>query len=154
MQDREDARYHARCVFQRMLDEVFPRGAMCAVLEEVDGRLSANRLIGSTGRLLCSDARKKPNTGLWEYELLIDPRRAEQPTSEPFKVWISDVMPNTAVQGLWQADVLDDAGNRNQVLRLNANPPAHVRLSKRARAAVTRAYEPVLFPHGLGLSRN
>ena len=149
MQSSNDAAARERCSFQRKLDEVFPLGAMCAMLEDIDGRLQATGLLGTTGRLFCCDARRRSNTGPWEYQVLIDPRRSQKPAPECVRAWITGVIRNTAVQGLWEADVVDTSGDRHRLLRLNANPPAHLRPSKRMRTAVTKAHEATLFPNGL-----
>jgi hypothetical protein len=150
MRVSKDTLYQKRCSFQQTLDDAFPKGAMCAVLETVDGHLvGTHRLMGSTGRLFCCGARKRSSTGMWEYEVLIDRRKSEKTEEEPIRVWITDIMPNSAVDGLWDADVVDESGDRRRLLRLNAEPPAPVRPSKRMRSAVTKAYETELFPRGM-----
>lgn len=140
--------YAERCSFQRSLDAAFPRGAMCATLGTVDGQLRGTDLIGSTGRLFCCDARRSPGAGSWEYEILIDPRRSNKPTDQEARLWIRGLRRNPAVDGLWEAEIVDD-DEPQRLLRLNANPPAHLRPSKRVRTAVTRVHEDALFPHGV-----
>lgn len=146
MPSSNDDAYTERCLFQRALDDTFSRGAVCAVLEIINGRLQHTRLLGSTGRLFCSDARRRSSVGPWEYEVLIDSRRSEKPDGEPVRVWIREIVRNPAVEGLWEARVVGESG---QVLRLNASQPARARPSKRMRLAVTKVYESELFPTGL-----
>ncbi len=122
---------------------------MCAVLEEIDGRLQANRIVGSTGRLFCCDVRRTLGADRWEYQILIDPRRSDRGSAEPTRLWITGLVRKTTVEGLWEADVVAGAPNKRELLRLNANPPAHVRPSSRMRSLMTRIHEARLFPHGL-----
>jgi hypothetical protein len=145
----DDTTYGERCAFQQRLDEAFPRGAMCATLGRADGHLKGTVLLGSAGRIFCADARRSPESGRWEYRVLIDPRKSERLSAEPTFLWISGLNRNPAVNGLWEAEITEESGSERWLLRLNANPPAHLRPSKRARSAVTRVHEATLFPHGL-----
>ena len=144
--------YRARCEFQRMLDETFPQGAMCAVLEKVDGRLQAAFLLASTGRLFCSHAREA-GPGIWEYEVLIDPRKTPNTGEDPVRLWIRGPLRQTTVAGLYQADGAGPLGQADRIVRFNADPPAHIRPSRRMRAAVTEAHEQRLFPAGIASDR-
>lgn len=149
MEHSEDSAYAERITFQRLLDDAFPHGAMCATLEYDGSRLRGTRLLGSAGRLFCSDARRRANSESWEHEILIDPRKSEKGESRPTRVWVTAVTRNPAVTDLWEADVVDVPGGERRLLRLNANPPAHLRPSRRTRTAVTRVHEATLFPLGL-----
>jgi hypothetical protein len=147
MTNCEDAIYRERCAFQRKLDETFPSGATCAVLEEVDGHLEVANVVISTGRLFCSDARAT-SSGSWEHQILIDPRRSARSQEQAIRVWVTGVIRESSAAHLFEADVASKPAGSLQLLRLNANPPDHVRPSKRMRSAVTKARESSLFPHG------
>lgn len=148
MQTDDAESYRERCVFQRELDETFPRGAMCAVLEETDGHLRGAYLLAATGRLFCSGIHRSDD-GTWEYEVLIDSRGAPTDESEPVRLWTSGPIRRSPVPGLFQMRVVSAPGEAPQLLRLNANPPAHLRPSKRTRSFMTSIHERVLFPGGL-----
>jgi hypothetical protein len=122
---------------------------MCATLERIDGHLKNPVLLGSTGRLFCGNARRPLLDRPWEHEVLVDPRKSEKPAGKVTRLWITGLTRNPAVEGLWEADIVDDDGPGGRLLRLNANPPTHLRPSRRARSAVTRVHEEILFPHGL-----
>jgi hypothetical protein len=81
--------------------------------------------------------------------VVIDPRKSEKPAGEPARVWITGLARNRAVDGLWEAEIVEETEPGPRLLRLNADPPAHLRPSKRTRAAVSRVYESALFPSGL-----
>ena len=147
MESASAAVYRTRCAFQRGLDEMFPGGAMCAVLKREDGRLQAASLLVSTGRLFCSNARETAS-GDWEYEVLMDPRQTADASEDPVRLWIRGPLRSTSVVGLFEADAVDCPGEGDRLVRFNADPPDHVRPSRRARSAVTEAYEEVLFPDG------
>lgn len=138
--------YIERCLFQGMLDSAFPRGALCAVLERVDGHLSPIRPPSSTGRVFCSNARRRRLTGQWDFEILLDFRKSDKSDGEPapLRVWVSGINRTRSTDGLWEAELLGESG---QLIRLNANPPSQLAPSRRMRAAVTDAYEDELFPH-------
>jgi hypothetical protein len=101
----------------------------------------------STGRILCSDARRSSNGDDWEYELLIDTRRSARQTGEEHRVWVKELAPHPSVDALWESPIIGDGAE--QLLRLNADPNATDGPTPDMRSAVTQIHEPVLFPGGL-----
>ena len=140
--------YRERCSYQIELDERFPVGGICAVLRRKGHRLDPAGLIISTGRLLCSDARREDGNGTWQHQVLIDSRLSDNPIADPVHVWIGPFTPHPEAKGLWEADIFGDPGE-SKVLRVNAEPPSDIRPTRRMRRAVTRAHEDHLFPGGI-----
>ncbi len=103
--------------FQDQLDETFPKGGVCAVLERRDGILQAAAVVVGTGRLICKGAKYDTKKG-WTYEVEIGEEHSDDPDSRPIQVWITTVQPHPTVKGLWEAPVVsNDQGER--LLRIN-----------------------------------
>ncbi len=104
--------------FQNQLDELFPKGGVCAVLERKDGTLQAAAVVVPTGRLICKGARQETGKE-WSYDVEISGPSSDDPDSGSIRVWIRSVIPHPAINGLWEAPITSDDGGE-RLLRINA----------------------------------
>jgi hypothetical protein len=103
--------------FQQLLDDTFPEGGVCAVLERKDGILQAAAVVINTGRLVCKDASYDTAKG-WTYEIEIGGQDSADPDSKPMRVRVTTVLPHPTVKGLWEAPVISEDGGV-RLLRIN-----------------------------------
>lgn len=132
----------ARADFQAYLDEQLPRGGLAVTFIEHGSRVEPTGEEVATGRLVCTEARRRPD-GRWKYRIAIDPRDDPDQDAEALQLWIEAITPHHGMAGLWEAAAESTRGERC-LLRFNAKPAPPWRPTPAMRAAVTEIYREVL----------
>ncbi len=131
------SKHEERLAFQRLLDDRFPIGGLCATFFEQEGRLRPTGVEVATGRLLCV-AVKRAKGGGWWHQVLTDPRRDVDEPVTAMVLWIGDLERHDVLPGLWAARIQSSGEARS--LRIHADPDPPMRPTRRMRQAVTEAH--------------